>query len=128
MKLVKIFSLALILLTTAFVSCKKEKEERAYIMQGNWEGSIRNTGSPLSGFFGIRILPGNKLERYNSSGVTKATGTWELKGTSFSGTYTYEDDGTVLTVVGTLNKEENKLSGTYQNDGNGTGTWSATKK
>ena len=118
----------LILCSGAFVSCKKDADEKAYAIEGTWEGTIRATGSTLPAFYGIKIKANHILERYNSNGVVTATGTWQLNSNSFTGFYKYAEGGTVLNVTATLDKNTNKLSGSYQNDGNGTGTWSATKK
>lgn len=118
----------LILLSSTFVACKKDNDQKAYSIEGNWEGTLRASGSTLPSFYGIKIKAGHILERYNSSGKVVATGAWQLDNNNFTGTYTYADDGTVLNITATLDKNTNKLSGSYQNDGNGTGTWAATKK
>jgi hypothetical protein len=127
MKLLKSLLLVLVL-ATYFVACKKEKDEPAFNMVGDWNGKLGdNIGIP-TGHFHIKIKPNGVLERYNAAGTHTATGTWQLSGNAFTGTYTFSDGGTVVNIQGTLNRKEKFMSGTWQNDGNETGKWNATQQ
>lgn len=103
------------LLSTVFFACKKDNNEPGFIIEGKWEGKLGNGNATPTGFIGLTIKPGGVLERTISSGSVSATGTWQLNGNSFTGTYTFTSSGTVVNLVGTVDKAKNKISGTWSN-------------
>jgi hypothetical protein len=68
------------------------------------------------------------IERINSSDKVSATGTWLLVGDEFSATYTFTSGSTIVTLEGTVDKQQRKLTGTWENDGDEVGTFYATQK
>lgn len=126
MKMLKTLGLGL-LLAFVFVACKKDNDPPAFAIEGFWEGKLGSGNVTPNGYFGIKIKPGAVLERYNGSGSLSATGTWQLNGNNFTGTYTFTS-GTVVNLTGTIDKGQNKLSGTWENNGDEEGLWNAMKK
>ncbi len=127
MKFFKNVALA-VLLTTVLFSCKKDNEEpAAFTIEGVWQGKLGNGSATPTGFIGLNIKPGGILERTTSTGSVSATGTWQLNGTAFTGTYTFPGSGTIVNVNGILEKEAKKITGSWSNNGNEEGTWYATK-
>ena len=126
MKFLKIAALSVLLITTLY-SCKKDKTETPFEIQGKWEGKIGTGSATPDGFFAINVKSNGILERLNNSGAVSATGTWQLAGSTFTGTYTFTS-GTVITFSSSLDVANKKLAGNWQNSASETGTWHATKK
>ena len=125
MKLVRMVSLAL-LLVIAGTACKKDSEP-AFIMEGRWEGKLGSGTSTPGSFIGLKIKANGELERFTMNGELAASGTWQLKGTAFTGVYTFTS-GTVVSLAGEVNKGEGKISGTWQNSASESGSWYVNKQ
>ncbi len=119
--------LAVLLLIATVASCKKSNDSPASSIQGSWVGALGYGSDVPSGLLKYNIKAGNVLERIGSNGSVSATGTWQLNGTSFTGIYTYPS-GTIVNIIGTLDQAKNKLSGTWENNGQESGNWYADKK
>jgi hypothetical protein len=124
MKSLKIVMIVLCL-AGSFAACKKDSVN-VFSIEGKWEGKLGTAPASPNSFFGLNIKPGGVLERLSSSGNVSATGTWQLTGIQFTGTYTFSS-GTVVNITGSVDKAQNKLSGTWQNNGNENGEWFASK-
>ncbi|HEX5653510.1 MAG TPA: hypothetical protein VFX58_10575 [Chitinophagaceae bacterium] len=121
MKILRMTFLALVL-SSLFMACNKDNDTTPpFSIEGKWTGTTGN-----GGYFGMNIKPGGVLERISSSGSVSATGHWQLNGNALTGDYTFTS-GTVVTMQATVDKSQNKLSGTWANNGGEQGTMSATK-
>lgn len=116
-----------LLLSLVFVACKKSNDAPSFNIEGYWEGKLGTGNATPNNYFGIKIKPGAVLERYNGNGTLSATGTWQLNGNTLTGTYTFTS-GTIVTLTASVDKGQNKLSGTWKNSGEEEGLWNATKK
>lgn len=125
MKILK-FVMFVVSLAGILVACKKDNVAPPFVIEGKWEGKLGTAPASPNSYFGIQIKPGGVLERFNSSGTVTATGTWQLAGNQFSGTYTFAS-GTIVEVTATVDKGQNKLSGNWENSGNEVGSWYANK-
>lgn len=125
MKILKSF-IAVILLGTVLMACKKDDVTPPFVFEGKWEGKIGNGSSTPSGQYALNIMPGGSLQRLSSSGAVSGTGTWQLAGNSFTATYTLAS-GTVVNISGTVDKGKYKISGIWNNPSE-TGTWYVNKK
>jgi hypothetical protein len=124
MRLVRLVSLAL-LLVVAGTACKKDSEP-AFVMEGKWEGKLGTGNATPTSFVGLKIKTNGVLERISTNGEVAATGTWQLKGTAFTGMYTFTS-GTVVNIKATVDKSKHILTGTWHNSASETGTWYANK-
>ncbi len=126
MKVLKSF-LLVALFAIVSASCKKENDNPPFIIEGSWEGKLGTGSAQPTSFIGLNLKSNGVLERLGSSGSISATGTWQLTGNNFTGAYTFTD-GVSVTLTATTDKANNKLSGTWVNSGNNTGTWYVSKK
>lgn len=127
MKHLKSLAIAL-LLTTTFIACKKDSTPPPFTMNGMWEGKIGDNNDVPDGQYKLNIKGIGVIERISSSGKVSATGTWLLEGDKFSAHYIFADGNTMVTLEGTVDKQQRKLTGTWENDGDETGTFYATQK
>jgi hypothetical protein len=120
---------AALLAITVFVAYSNKNEEipRPFAMDGVWEGKIGTGAGSPSGQYSLLIKSDGTLERINTSGSVTASGTWELSGRRFTATYNYSN-GTIVIITGAVDKEKNKLTATWENNGNEEGTFFAAKK
>jgi len=118
--------LFVLFLAGSFAACKKDNVAPPFTIEGKWEGKLGTAPASPNSYFGIQVKPGGVLERLNSSGNVSATGTWQLAGNQFTGTYTFSS-GTIVEINATVDKGQNKLSGNWENSGNETGSWYANK-
>lgn len=131
MKLIKFFAAGL-LMAALFTACSKDKDaptSPAFSIIGHWEGKL-GTGSAIpTGFFGMDVKADGKLDRVNSDGEVSGTGTWSVDGTTFKGHYVSNSTNVSIDVTATIDKVANKLTnGTWENSGDNSGTWYASKK
>jgi hypothetical protein len=120
---------AALLAITVFVAYSNKSDEipRPFTIDGVWEGKIgTGTGAP-SGQYALIIKDDGTIQRINTSGSITASGTWELAGRRLTATYNYSN-GTIVIITATVDKEKNKLTATWENNGNEEGTLFATKK
>jgi hypothetical protein len=127
MKHLKSLAIAL-LLTSAFIACKKDSSPPPFTMNGIWEGKIGDNSDVPDGQYKLNIKANGVIERINFNGNVSATGTWSLEGDDFSGHYIFADGNTIVTLEGTVDKQQRKLTGTWENDGDEVGTFYATQK
>jgi hypothetical protein len=126
MKFLQFVAVAL-LMTVGFSSCKKDKDEApVFVMEGKWTGNLSSGSGTPTGQFAMNAKSGGVFERLNSTGSVAGTGTWSLSGNSFVANYTLSSSGTVINLTATLEKASNKLTGSWTNDGGGSGLWNAT--
>lgn len=116
-----------ILLTATLVACKKDNVPAPFTMNGIWEGKIGDNNDAPDGQYKLNLKGSGIIERINSSGVVSATGTWLLEGTDFSASYIFADGNTIVTLEGTVDKDQRKLTGTWENDGDEVGTFYASQ-
>jgi hypothetical protein len=127
MKHLKSLAIAL-LLTTTFIACKKDSTPPPFTMNGIWEGKIGDNNDAPDGQYKLNIKANGVIERISFNGNVSATGTWLLEGDEFSGHYIFADGNTIVTLEGTVDKQQKKLTGTWENDGDEVGTFYATQK
>lgn len=120
--------LSLALFTLSFTACKKDKDDKGFVMEGIWEGKIGTGPAIPNSQYAIRLKPGGVIERINSGGTASATGTWQLNNKTFTALYTFTSGGTVVTLTGTFNEGLARISGTWVNDGGEEGSWHVTKE
>lgn len=105
--------LAILLLASTFVSCKKDKAESGKQIQGTWVGKWGDQQATPTSFISFQINRSGTLKRLNQQGETIAEGTWSLDGIEFTCIYTHTDNG-----------ETHKIKGIYTDfDGGIMGTW-----
>lgn len=125
MKHLKSLAIAL-LLTTAFVACKKDTDAPVFTMVGKWTGKIGSGSNEPSGQYALNVKANGTIERISSNGEASASGTWTLEGTVFTAMYTYSN-GTVVNVDGSVDKSQMKLTGFWENSGGEEGTFYANR-
>jgi len=125
MKFIRTTIVALFI-TGAFVACSKDHDAPAFSIEGSWNGKIGTGAATPSGQYALHIKQGGNLDRIGSTGSVSASGTWTLQGNAFTGTYFYSN-GTVVDITGTVDKTTNKITGTWSNNGNETGTFYVNK-
>jgi hypothetical protein len=113
------------ILTATFFACKKDDAQPSFSIEGTWTGKIGTGNATPNGQYALNIKPGGGLERINASGAVSASGTWQMAGNTFTGTYTYSS-GTVVSFTASINKAARKITGTWQNQSE-QGTFHATK-
>ena len=126
MNILKIVLLVLMLAASVFLACKKSNYS-SFNIEGSWQGKLGNGGATPTGFIGINIKGGHILERTVSTGSVTATGTWQLNGNAFTGSYVFASSNTVVNLTGTLYKGQLKISGAWANENNEEGNWYVTK-
>ncbi len=117
MKIISLF--ATLLLITTLVAFSKDNDDTPdlFVIDGLWEGKIGNESGTPFGQYVLKIKSDGAVERVNSGNTITAYGTWQLKGGNFTATYTYSN-GTIVNVTGNVDKEKNKLTATWENNGN----------
>jgi hypothetical protein len=116
-----------ILFATLFVSCKKDKIDPVYPVEGLWVGKYGNgTTTPGSGYSMV-VEAGGKItvaDGISISTSSKGTGTWTLTGTEFTATYTYTG-GSTFSIKADWSNSGKMTNGTWGNGTNtsGSGTW-----
>ena len=127
MKIISLF--AALLLITTFVAFSNDKDHTPslFVIDGLWEGKIGTESGTPSAQYVLNIKSDGSVERVNASNTITAYGTWQLKGSTFTATYNYSN-GTIVNVTGIVDKEKNKLTATWENNGNEEGTLFASKK
>ena len=127
----KVFSiLTVVVLSVIMMSCSKDKDAvqtPAYVVEGKYSGQIKATGQILGSQFAMQIKSGGALQRVEASGAVTANGSWSLSGTTFTGYYE-NTTGVKVTLEGSLNKEQRKISGDWSSTNGNTGTFYATKE
>ncbi|MGB4775144.1 MAG: hypothetical protein WBP45_08230 [Daejeonella sp.] len=87
--LLKLASIALFMVF-AFGACKKDKTTPRVDIKGKWTGIIE--GFDYDGSYFFNIMDGGKLEvEYGIEPNDIIEGTWELKGSVFTATYSISD-------------------------------------
>ena len=125
MKIIGLF--AALLLVAAFVAFKeRDVTASTFTIDGLWEGKIGTDPGTPSGQYAVKIKSDGIIERVNSSNTVTAYGTWQLNGSNFAATYNYSN-GTIVSITGTMDKDKNKLTATWENNGNEEGTLFANK-
>lgn len=109
-------------------SCKKDCPAPTYPIEGYWVGKYGSgTATPNLGYSMV-VEPSGKLTVADGSTIStssKASGTWTLTGSTFSGTYTYSSSGTTYSFTATWTNDGKLKNGTYGSGSNtsGGGTW-----
>jgi hypothetical protein len=130
MKFIKFFAAGL-LMAALFTACSKDKDSStppAFNIVGVWEGKLGSGVNIPNGFFGLNVKSGGNLDRISADGEVTGTGTWTLDGTTFKGHYVATSNGVEIDVTATVDKAANKLTGAWENSGDNSGTWYASKK
>ena len=125
MKFLELFGFAVLSLA-AITSSKKEDSSLLFNPEGTWTGKIGTGSAKPDGYFGIVIKAGGKLDRLKNDGTVSATGNWKLSGNKLSGDYTF-GDGIKVNFTTTIQKSENKITGTWTNSGKNAGSLNASK-
>jgi hypothetical protein len=135
MKAVKLSLLALLIVPTLFVACKKDSGSPAPVptnsIEGVWQGKYGYGNEAPSISYIFNIKPGGVIEELNASGNSKGSGTWTLVGTTFTAKYQWKAPLlTIFSVTSTFDKSTSKLTGLwgYDNNNSNGGKWTMTKK
>ncbi|MBC7850567.1 MAG: hypothetical protein H7Y31_12575 [Chitinophagaceae bacterium] len=126
MKLASRLFFALLVIST-IVSCKKDKAEPAFKIEGGWTGKIGNGPGEPDGFYLVDIKKGGVIERIAFNGNVSAKGTWSVSGNEFNASYTFIPVGGTVTVKGIINKTELRITGTWENTGSEDGKFYLVK-
>jgi hypothetical protein len=114
-------------ITGAFVACSKDHDTPAFSIEGSWSGKIGTGAASPSGQYALNIKKGGVIDRIGSTGSVSASGSWNLTGNNFTAIYFYAN-GTVVDVTGTLDKSNNKITATWENNGGEEGTLYVNKQ
>ena len=135
MKFLKFFIVAL-LLSTAFISCKKDNNDdftptpSNSAIEGKWVGKYGYQNDAPTIYFCLNVKPGGIIEELNSSGESKGSGTWSMNGNTFTAKYQWKAPlNTIFSVIATYDPATGKLSGTWGWNDNATtgGKWENSK-
>ena len=119
--------LASVFFISLIASCKKDRGDDGFVMEGKWSGKIGTGQVVPNGQYALNLKAGGVIERISSNGSVSATGTWSIAGKIFSANYTFSSGGTA-TITGTLKAEQSKMEGTWSNTGGEIGSWHVTKE
>ena len=114
-----------LLLSTAFVACKKDKASTenpgAVKFQGKWTGTFGFDSENAGYFFSLNVKPDGTFQELNSSGVAKGEGSWKIEGNTLRGNYKMKfspfNEYTVLPIINTAT---GKMEGSWGYDDDGT--------
>jgi hypothetical protein len=136
MKFLK-FAIVALLLSTAFFSCSKDKDDDFKPSNGNtaiegkWVGTYGFGNDAPTIYYCLNVKAGGEIEELNSSGVSKCiSGTWSLNGNVFTAKYQWKAPLlTKYSVTAIFNSATGKLVGTWGYNDNATngGKWEQTK-
>jgi len=124
MRSLKSFALLLIL-STAFLACKKDKDESSNqagseSFMGKWTGTYGFDNDFPGYFFSLNIKSDGVIQELNSSGVAKGEGTWTMQGSALKGVYKMKfSPYNEYSVIATFNPATGKIEGTWGYDNNG---------
>lgn len=116
-----------ILTLTLFASCKKDKTDPVYPIEGLWLGKYGNgTAAPASGYSMV-VESGGKITVADGTSIStssKGYGTWTLTGTVFTATYTYTG-GSTFSIKADWSNAGKMTNGTWGSgtSTSGSGTW-----
>ena len=124
MKILKHLTYVL-LLSTAFVACKKDKASSenpaATKFHGKWVGTFGFDEDVTGYFFSLNVEPGGVIQELNFSGVATGEGTWKIEGNTLKGNYKMKfSPFNEYSVVAIINQTTGKMEGSWGYDGNGT--------
>jgi hypothetical protein len=122
----KFILFSIILVSLGFVSCKKDKDEPAFTITGLWEGKLGTGTEAPDSYFALNLKGNGVVERVNGAGNVSATGTYQVTGDVIEGNYHFSS-GTDVDFTATINKSQQKITGSWINDGNETGTFYLNK-
>lgn len=117
-------------LTLSLIACSKDDNDVVtFNAVGKWEGALIDGDTGGSGFYGLQLNSDGTLTRYKSTGEVLGQGTWTVNGNSIAANYIFPS-GSKFSIAGTIDKNKNKMSGTWGpgNNTTGYGTWNAIKK
>jgi len=120
----------MVLLAASFGACKKDNDaEPAFSVPGKWEGALVDGSNGATAFYGLLLNADGSLTRYKTTGEILATGNWQLAGDSIKASYQFSD-GYKFSIIGLVDKQKKKMSGTWGGGNNtkGLGSWNASKK
>lgn len=126
----KQISIALLLvLTTAFFSCKKDNKDTkpVFVTEGTYVGKIGSGVQIPNGHFSIQLKSGGLLDRINESGTVSATGTWQRNGSAFTAHYE-TSNGVKVDLTGTITESQKRIQGNWENNNGVSGSFYATKE
>jgi hypothetical protein len=115
------FIFSALLLTTAFVSCKKDKDDapKNAAIEGKWVGTYLNKASETEFFYSFNIKPGGIIEELDNSGAKIGEGTWKLENNIFTARYYWPGGGNGFSVLAAFYPNDAQLLGDW---GYGTST------
>lgn len=105
------FFLAIIVMATVLVSCKKDKPEP--VITGKWEGKFGELTETPVYHYGFVVKPDGTLVRINPNGLVEGLGEWEASGTAFTGWYTMGSENYKFSLAGTYDEPAGKITGTW---------------
>jgi hypothetical protein len=113
-----------LLLSTAFLACKKDKgpstDPNATKFYGKWVGTYGYDSEMTGYFFSLLIKSDGVIQELNSSGSAKSNGTWSMHGTTLKGTYKMNfAPYSQYSVIATINAATGKMEGSWGYEGNG---------
>jgi hypothetical protein len=118
--------LSLLTILISLISCNKQRVDPVFTVTGMWEGRLKAGNKTDDSYMGLNIKENGVLERINSAGTVSATGTWQVMGDTLRGAYNF-NSGTVVSIGASINRNEKKLIGTWNNDAKEEGSYFAFK-
>ncbi len=127
------FLLITLVLSSAFIACKKDKHESPpqTQLEGKWVGKFGFGNAAPSDFYSFNIKPGGILEELGETGLKTGVGTWKLEGNIFTGSTTSVlGTGSKYSVIGAFDQSKLKLDGNWGFDESVTngGLWHMTRQ
>lgn len=123
-----------LLASLVLISCKKDTNPptNPNTIAGTYEGKFGTGDNTPSSFFSFNIKPNGILEEISNTGEVLGTGIWTISGSTFQGSYDYnEPSNNSYSVKATYDASaKNLTNGTWgygNNETNG-GKWNMTKK
>ena len=124
----KFFKILIVAIPTIFfiIACEKDEVKHDFTINGTWQGKIGTGNQSPESYFGVTIKRNGSLNRLKSDGTVAAIGNWQLSGDTLKASYTFSD-GNVVSFTTIIDKDKNKLEGTWSNSGDNAGMLLASK-
>lgn len=130
MKQLKFF-LPFFLTALLFTACKKDATETPkpspFKVEGTYVGKIGTSSQIPNDYFEFKLKPGGAMERIGLLGGVDGTGTWTLTENNFAAEYKNSTATVTVTLTGTLNKDQKRISGNWSSTNGKSGTYHATQ-
>ena len=117
MKTFKTITTFAVLLSAILLSCSKEKNEEIYDPTTSfYETYTGRQGAGVeepASFLQLKLEDHGSLLSFNSGKALPGSGSWEVEGDKFKGSFRQNPDNVKITLSGTFDEKENKIFGTW---------------